>query len=134
MHANGMSRARSSHLTLDCGLRARPGVRSGGTPDSLPDRIGPRFARLATERCCRDLRAVRFGLWFAAIETALLVAWLVWTSGRNVLPEMSQLSDAWLVLPVAVPIVIVGWLLRGRSRARAELAELEAVYRAFDDE
>jgi hypothetical protein len=92
------------------------------------------FVLLASERCRRDLRAVRFGLWFAAIETALLVAWLLWTSGRNVLPEISRLSDTWLVLPVAVPILIVGWLLLWRRRAQVELEALEALRRTFDSE
>jgi hypothetical protein len=87
---------------------------------------------LAAERCRRDLRAVRFGLWFAAIETALLVAWLVWTSGRDVLPEISRLSDAWLILPIAVPLAIVAWLLSWRRRSRSELAALDAVQRGLD--
>ena len=77
------------------------------------------FVLIAAERCRRDLRAVRFGLWFAAIETILLVAWLFWTSGRDVLPEISGLSDRWLVLPVAAPCAIVAWLLLLRRRARA---------------
>ena len=88
---------------------------------------------IAAERCRRDLRAVRFGLWFAAIETILLVAWLVWTSGRDVLPELSRLSDVWLVLPVAAPTGIVAWLLLLRRRARIELATLEDARRQFDD-
>jgi hypothetical protein len=91
------------------------------------------FVLVAAERCRRDLRAVRFGLWFAAIETALLVAWLVWTSGRDVLPEISRLSDAWLVLPVAAPCGIVAWLLLLGRRARTELATLEAARRQFDE-
>ena len=89
---------------------------------------------IAVERCHRDLRAVRFGLWFAAVETALLVAWLVWTSGRDVLPEISRLPDGWLVLPVAAPAVIVAWLLLLRRRARVELAALEGVRRQFEDD
>ncbi len=92
------------------------------------------FVLVAAERCRRDLRAVRFGLWFAAVETVLLVAWLVWTSGRDVLPEISRLSDAWLVLPVAAPCGIVAWLLLLRRRARVELAMLEAARRQFDEE
>jgi hypothetical protein len=35
------------------------------------------FVLIAIERRRRDLRAVRFGLWFAAVETILLVAWLL---------------------------------------------------------
>jgi hypothetical protein len=92
------------------------------------------FVLIAAERCRRDLRAVRFGLWFAAIETILLVAWLVWTNGRDVLPEISALSDRWLVLPVAAPCAIVAWLLLLRRRARAELATLEAARRQFDED
>ena len=92
------------------------------------------FVFIAVERCRRDLRAVRFGLWFTAIETMLLVAWLVWTSGRDVLPEISRLSGVWLVLPVAAPTSIVAWLLILRRRARVELATLEAARRQFDDE
>jgi hypothetical protein len=91
------------------------------------------FVRLATERCRRDLRAVRFGLWFSGIELVLLVAWLVWTSGRDVLPEISRLPDAWLILPVAAPAAVVGWLLAWRRRARRELAELESIAGALDD-
>ena len=45
------------------------------------------FVLLASERCRRDLRGVRFGLWFAAIETALLIGWLAWTSDRDVCPR-----------------------------------------------
>jgi hypothetical protein len=92
------------------------------------------FVIIAVERCRRDLRAVRFGLWFAAIETSLLVAWLVWTSGRDVLPEISRLSDVWLVLPVAAPSGVVAWLLVLRRRARIELATLEAARRQFDEQ
>ena len=92
------------------------------------------YVLVAAERCRRDLRAVRFGLWFAAVETALLVAWLVWTSGRDVLPEISRLSDVWLGLPVAAPSGIVAWLLLLRRRATTELATLEAARRQFDDE
>jgi hypothetical protein len=92
------------------------------------------FVLIAVERRRRDLRAVRFGLWFAAVETILLVAWLVWTNGRDVLPEISRLSNTWLVLPSAAPCAIVGWLLLLRHRARTELATLEAARRQFDDE
>ncbi len=53
------------------------------------------FVIIAIERRRRDLRAARFGLWFAAVETLLIVAWLVWTSGRDVLPEISRLSNVW---------------------------------------
>jgi hypothetical protein len=92
------------------------------------------FVLIAVERRRRDLRAVRFGLWFAAIETALLVAWLVWTSGRDVLPEISRLPEASLVLPIAAPVAIVAWLLFLRRRARVELATLEGARRQFEDE
>jgi hypothetical protein len=92
------------------------------------------FVLIAAERCRRDLRAVRFGLWFAAIEAILLVAWLMWTSGRDVLPEISRLSDVWLVLPIAAPSAVVGWLLLLGRRARTELATLEAARRQFDEE
>jgi hypothetical protein len=92
------------------------------------------FVLIAAERSRRDLRAVRFGLWFAAVETILLVAWLVWTSGRDVLPEISRLSDVWLVLPVAAPSGVVAWLLVLRRRARIELATLEAARRQFDEQ
>lgn len=92
------------------------------------------FVWLAAERCRRDLRAVRFGLWFAAIETILLLAWIAWTRGSDVLPEISRLSDVWLFLPIAAPSAIVGWLLLLRHRAHAELAVLDSVRRAFDEE
>ena len=57
-----------------------------------------------------------------------------WTSGRDVLPEISRLSDVWLVLPVAAPSGIVAWLLVLRRRARIELATLEAASRQFDEQ
>jgi hypothetical protein len=92
------------------------------------------FLEVAVERCRRDLRAVRFGLWFSAVELVLLVAWLAWTSGHDVLPEISRLSDGWLVLPVAAPVAVVAWLLAWRRRARAELAALDEARRALEDE
>jgi hypothetical protein len=92
------------------------------------------FVLIAVERRRRDLRAVRFGLWFAAVETILLVAWLVWTAGRDVLPEISRLSNTWLLLPAAAPCAIVAWLLLLRHRARTELAMLEAARRQLDEE
>jgi len=92
------------------------------------------FVIVSIERRRRDLRAVRFGLWFAAIETALLAAWLVWTRGRSVLPELSQLSGEWLVLPIAVPAAVVGWLLFLGRRARRELDTLESARTQFDED
>jgi hypothetical protein len=92
------------------------------------------FTLLAVDRCRGDLRAVRFGLWFAAVETGLLAAWLAWTKGRDVLPELSGLSDVWLVLPIAAPCAVLGWLLLLQRRAHAELAVLDPVRRGFDEE
>jgi hypothetical protein len=51
-----------------------------------------------------------------------------------VLPEIASLSDLWLVLPIAAPSAIVGWLLLLRHRAHVELAVLDPVRRAFDEE
>ena len=92
------------------------------------------FVLLAAERCRRDLRGVRFGLWFAAVETVLLIGWLAWTSDRDVLPEISRLSNVWLVLPVAAPSAIIVWMLRVKRRAERELAALDAARRQFEDE
>ena len=92
------------------------------------------FVLLASERCRRDLRAVRFGLWFAAVETVLLIGWLAWTSDRDVLPEISRLSNVWLVLPVAAPSAIIVWMLRVKRRAERELAALDAARRQLEDE
>ena len=92
------------------------------------------FVIIAIERRRRDLRAARFGLWFAAVETLLIVAWLVWTSGRDVLPEISRLSNVWLVLPVAAPCAVVAWLLLLERRARRDLVQLDAARRQFDEE
>ena len=92
------------------------------------------FVLLAAERCRRDLRGVRFGLWFAAVETVLLVGWLAWTSDRDVLPEISRLSNVWLVLPVAAPSAIIVWMLRVKRRAERELAALDAARRQLEDE
>ena len=92
------------------------------------------FVLIAVERCRRDLRAVRFGLWFTVVETILLVGWLAWTNGRDVLPEISRLSGPWIVLPFAAPCAILAWLLLIRHRARAELAMLEAARQQFDEE
>jgi hypothetical protein len=92
------------------------------------------FVIVSIERRRRDLRAARFGLWFAAVETCLLAAWLVWTRGRDVLPELSQLSSGWLVLPIAAPTAIVAWLLLLGRRARRELALLEDAERQLSEE
>jgi hypothetical protein len=92
------------------------------------------FVLLAAERCRRDLRGVRFGLWFAAVETVLLIGWLAWTSDRDVLPEISRLSNVWLVLPIAAPSAIIVWMLRVKRRAERELAALDAARRQFEDE
>ena len=72
-------------------------------------------------------------MWFAAVETILLVGWLAWTSDRDVLHEISRLSNVWLVLPVAAPSAIIVWMLRVKRRAERELAALDAARRQFDD-
>ena len=64
----------------------------------------------------------------------LLVAWLVWTSGRDVLPEISRLPDAWLVLPVAAPVGVVAWLLLFETPGAWRTAALEAARRQFEGE
>jgi len=49
------------------------------------------------------------------------------------LPEISRLSSAWLVLPTAAPCAIVACLPVLRQRAPSELATLEAARWQFDE-
>lgn len=91
------------------------------------------FVVVAIERCRRDLRASRFGFWFAAIETVLLFGWLAWTRDRDVLPELSRQPDAWLILPVIAPGAVIVMLLMWRRRAMRELTMLERLREDLDE-
>ena len=64
------------------------------------------FVLLASERCRRDLRAVRFGLWFAAVETVLLIGWL---AGRAIVTSC----------PRSAGCRTGGWFSRSPRRPRS---------------
>lgn len=92
------------------------------------------FIELGIERCRRDLRAVRFGLWVSVVELILLLAWVAWNQDPDVLPEVSRRSRMWLIAPVLAPLGVWAWLLRWRVSAQRELRALERTKRSLADQ
>jgi hypothetical protein len=84
------------------------------------------YLALSLRRCRARLAALRFALWFLAVEVALLGAWHAWFWSKRTPPSLT----VWLIVSL-LPLGMLLVILYFRVRRGRELAQLESLEREF---
>ena len=90
------------------------------------------FVELSLERQRRKLAALRFCLWFLAVELAFLVPWSVWALlSRPAEPWRWLFAFGWMI---GMSALLLAWWAWYKRKTLRETAEWEELRRALDEE
>ena len=81
------------------------------------------FLDLSRERCLRDLRAVRYGHWFLAVQLAIIVSWFSLDFALHRMPLRAYFFGCGLAIVIAIGYL--QWFSHRERRTRGDLAQLE---------
>jgi hypothetical protein len=86
------------------------------------------FLDLSRQRCLRELRAVRLGRWFLAVQLAIVTVWLSWDFAIHRLPIRPYFFGGSITILMAA--AWLKWFAFRERRSSRELARLDQ----FDSE
>ncbi len=81
------------------------------------------FLDLSHRRCLRELRAIRLGRWFLAVQLAIVAAWLSWDFVRHRLPLRPYFFGG--VVTILLAAAYLEWFAHRERRGLRGLARLD---------
>jgi len=81
------------------------------------------FLDLSRKRCTRELRAIRLGRWFLAVQLAIVSAWLSWDFAMHRLPMGPYFRGG--AVTVALAAAYLEWFRLRERRIMSESARLD---------
>jgi hypothetical protein len=81
------------------------------------------FLDLSRQRCFRELRALRLGRWFLAVQSAIVTAWLSWDYAIRRLPMRPYFFGGAVTILLAA--AYLEWFAARERRSRRALVRLD---------